>query len=135
MRVMTGYAANAGVCPVEALAVGQSIRLKAHIDFTSPSASHNRFPGSVTLAAKVRGIFSREFSQIWGSGVVCFPLERSRKVGKRSDMTVLAGHAWRKRLEMQLAHRYCARRVAAETVLRLTFPEFSSNSFLQILWC
>ena len=133
MRVMAGYAANAGISPVKALAVGQSIRLEAHIDFTSPAASHNRFPGSVTLAAKVRGIFRREFSQIWRSGVGCFTLEGCRKVGERSVMTVLAGDAWLKRLEVQLPLRYRTRLVAAETVLRLTFPELSSHSFFQSL--
>lgn len=57
VRVMTGDAADARIGAVEALAVGQTVRLKADVDWTPPIASHNRFPRAMATPAEVRDVF------------------------------------------------------------------------------
>ena len=67
MRVVTGNAADAGIGAVETLAVAQSVRLKANCEFAPPVVPHHGFPTAMTLPAKVRDIFRREFAQVWWS--------------------------------------------------------------------
>ena len=64
MRVVTRNAADARIRPVKALAVCQSIRLKADGQFTSPVIAHHRFPGPVALPAEVGNVLRRQLSQI-----------------------------------------------------------------------
>lgn len=53
MRIVAGYAANAFVGAVEALAVCKSIRLEANVRLAAPVAADNCFPGTMALAAIV----------------------------------------------------------------------------------
>jgi hypothetical protein len=57
VRIVAGQTTDAGIGSIEALAVGQAVRLEADIDLTLEMASHHCLPGTVTLAAKARNIF------------------------------------------------------------------------------
>ncbi len=133
MRVVAGDATDTRIGAVEALTVGHAIRLEANVDFTSPAAAHNRFPGSMALSAKVRDIFSGKLPQVRGRRLVCLILKRAHQMSTRPGVTVLAGNAGFQVGELQLPHGHGARGVAAKTVLRLTSPQFPSDRFIQIL--
>jgi hypothetical protein len=53
MRIMACHATDAGIGTVEAFAVGQPVRLKAHVGLALPVGTHHSFPATVTLAAEV----------------------------------------------------------------------------------
>lgn len=53
MRIVTGDAADAGIGPVEASAVGQSVRLEAYVGLALPVGAHYRFPTAVALTTEV----------------------------------------------------------------------------------
>src|SRR5579863_3655656 len=57
MRIVTCQTADAGIGPIEALAVCQTVRLKSHVDRPSPAVSHYGFPCSMTLATEARDAF------------------------------------------------------------------------------
>jgi hypothetical protein len=69
VRIVASDATDAGVCAVEAPAVGQTVRLEAHGQFAPPVVPYHRFPGAMTLAAKVRDVFRRPLAQIGRSGI------------------------------------------------------------------
>ena len=54
VRIVTSGATDARIGSVKALAVGQPVRLKAHIHLAPPMTSDHRFPGAVALPAEIR---------------------------------------------------------------------------------
>lgn len=69
MRVVAGETADSRIGAVEALAVGQPVRLEAHVDHTPSVASHHRLPAAMTLTAEARYIFGRHLAELWRSGI------------------------------------------------------------------
>ena len=59
VRIVTCDAANARIRRVEALTVGETVRLEADGRLALPAAPYYQFPGPVTLATKVGDISGR----------------------------------------------------------------------------
>lgn len=76
MRVVARNAADSRVGAIETFAARQPIRLKTDIDFAAPVAPDDRFPGAVTLAAKIRYVFGGQFFQIRRRAFKSFTLKR-----------------------------------------------------------
>jgi hypothetical protein len=74
MRIVASETTDSRISSVEALAVGQPVRLEAHVDYPPSVASHHRFPAAMTLAAEARYIFGRHLAELRRSGVV-LPLQ------------------------------------------------------------
>lgn len=133
VRIVAGNAAHPWIGPVEALAVGKPVWLKAHVYRSPPVTSHNRFPCAMALAAEVRDIFRSELSQIGWCSPISFALNRSQHVGISSGVAVLAGYTGLERLQMQRSLCHAASRMATETVAWLTLSEFPSHRFIKVL--
>src|SRR5947209_3513203 len=93
VRIVASDAADAGVGAIEALAVGESVRLEANGEFASPVIPNHRLPRAMALAAEVGDVLGGPFAQIgWRRSEIV--IERIAQVGCGSHVTVLAGYAW-----------------------------------------
>src|SRR6185295_12926728 len=64
MRVVTGQATDARVFRVVALAVGQAVRLEAHIQRAANPQDGDLLPGAMTGAAEIREIICGKFLRV-----------------------------------------------------------------------
>ena len=53
VRIVAGDATDAWICAVEALAVGETVGLETNGQLAAPVIAYHRFPGAMTLAAKI----------------------------------------------------------------------------------
>src|ERR1700722_8165760 len=130
MGIMAGHTTDARVGALEALAVGQAVRLEAHIHLTFKVTSDDRLPGAVTLSAKSRNIFRRHFSQLWRGGRK-IALNRIQQMRARSHMAMVAGPARLQPLHRELAVMHRVAGVTAEASLGLCRGEFAAHGLHQ----
>lgn len=134
MGIVTGQTTDAGVGSVEALAVGQSVRLEADINLALEVASHHALPGTMTLAAKTRNVFGRQLAEPGWRGIE-HSLKRVHEVSIRAQVTVLTRHSGFHRIESQLVVDYRVGGVATEAGLGFTRRQFSSHRFFYRVRC
>ena len=132
MGVVAGDATDARVRAVEAPAVCQAVRLEAHSEFAAPVIPDRRLPRSMTLAAKVRDIFGRLFSEIRGSGVEN-TVERIAQVRGGASVTVLAGDSGPQRVICHLAIRNRVAGMTPEADFGFRQFDLASDGLFKIL--
>lgn len=130
VRIVASDATDARIGAVEALAVGQTIRLKANRQFAAPVIPHHRFPGAVTLAAEIRDLFRRSLAEIGRSGIE-IAVERIGEMRGCPGMTMLAGHAGAQGFESHFSVRHRASGVTTEADFRFAEFDLASDCFFE----
>ena len=77
VRIVAGDAAQTSIPAIKALAVGQTVRLKAHIQRPAHRHAHHGFPGAVALPAKLRNFIGAALLKAFGQEV-CLSFQRGR---------------------------------------------------------
>ncbi len=132
MRIMASNAADARIRPIKALAVCQSIRLKADGQFTSPMIAHHRFPSPVALPAEVGNVLRRQLSQIRRQRFEV-AVQSVAQMAARSRMTMLTCNTGSQRFQRQLPIYKRIAGMASEADFLLRDRDFPSDGIVQIL--
>src|SRR5277367_6385652 len=101
MRIVAGDAADSGIGAVEALAIGQPIRLEAHVGLASPVAAYDRLPGAMAFSAEIRQVLGREASQL-RRHCTQIAFEHAGIMRARADVAMFAGDSWFRDSEVDL---------------------------------
>ena len=128
---MTRNAADSGIRAVKALTVGETVGLEADGQLAAPVISHNRLPGAMTLAAKIRDVLRRPFSEIGWSGIE-IAVERIAEVGGCASMAMLAGHAGPQGFVSHFSVRNRVAGVATETDFGFAEFDLASDRLFEI---
>jgi hypothetical protein len=124
-------ATDARVRAVEAFAIRQTVGLEADGQLAAPVIADYGLPGAMTLAAKIRDVLRRPFSEIGWSGIE-IAVERIAEVGGCASMAMLAGHAGPQGFVSHFSVRNRVAGVATETDFGFAEFDLASDRLFEI---